>query len=1001
MQPEQWQRLSELWDEASSLSSAELEAFLDRLGRRDEALRAQLETLLANARDDAFLARPILDVAPPGEDPWRGRRLGPYVLKERIGVGGMSFVYLAERADDEFERRVAVKLLQGFSHPDHERRLLAERQILAQLDHPNIARLYDGGTTQEGVAYVVMELVDGVPITTYRCENDLGLTQTLELFRKVCDAVHYAHRHLVVHRDLKPANILVNAEGEPKLLDFGLAKLLEPESDMDPTRTLYRALTPGYASPEQVAGRPITTASDVYSLGVLLYELLSGVKPFDFADKSPAEIERELTETPPRPPSEVAQPGDAPTAGKRLAGDLDLITLEALRSEPENRYPSAEAFSEDVGRYLAGQPVRARPATWGYRAWKFAGRNRVAVTLSFLLLATTLGFAVNASLQGRRLAEERNLARAEQQRAEEAVVFLEQIFMSQDPRAEGRRSVGAKKLLDDQRTRVETDLADRPELQARLCLTLGSVYQHLGHYQDAHDLFERSLSLRRQVLGQHHPEVGVALGRLGMAWFFLGDVPQALEHLNEGVAVLERSGEGWERPRAQALHSRALVQREAGDLPGAEKSLRRAVALHPARGDSEKARVLSDLATLLQLRGEFEEAEMLTRQALALERAKGASSPILAGILNTLGEVLRNRNAFDEAESALREAVSIYRSRMGDTAETVAALNNLGAVLRARADYTGATGAYQEALERVHRIHGEEHPYIGTILGNLGRLALVVGDLDGAEQHMLDALALYQRLVAPEHPRIALTWHNIARLRRHQGRLEEALETSDRALELLRANVGDDHVWMAAAFIVRGAIFLDLGELDRAATLLEHSLASRTRALGSDGPAVAEAKRSLARLHRLRGQNQRAADLYTESSQLFRANLGAAHPETAATEVLLSDVYRCLGRLEEAHALASTALPALEASLGDGHWTVRSAHHIALAVQAQAGPRSRWEGLLVEQLERMRQQDRARSALLRAAYGRMAEVYEAWGDSAAAQRYSQALTSKVDWWLQR
>ncbi|MCP4661395.1 MAG: serine/threonine protein kinase, partial [bacterium] len=406
MVPERWRQILELLEGALGQAPGDREAFLDERCASDTALRGQVEDLLEADKEAAgFMRDPLVPVhgaislptaaGSPGRD-----LVGPYRLLRRIGQGGMSTVYLAVRGDDEYHRRVAVKIVrQGVEGEERLHRFRTERQILASLDHPSIARLYDGGTTDQGTPYFVMEYVEGLPVDEYCDRYCLSVRERLELFRKVCSAVHYAHQNLVVHRDLKPSNILVNADGVPKLLDFGIAKLLNPELSFhpEPTATWVRMMTPHYASPEQVRGKMITTASDVYSLGVLLYELLTGHLPHLFNERSPQEIEQLLTEVEPARPSAVvgreeAASGTSRALGsqrhvcgmrpeqlrRRLSGDLDTIVLMALRQEPQRRYTSVQQFSEDVRRHLAGLPVMARKATPAYRIRKFLRRNRVA-----------------------------------------------------------------------------------------------------------------------------------------------------------------------------------------------------------------------------------------------------------------------------------------------------------------------------------------------------------------------------------------------------------------------------------------------------------------------------------------------------------------------------------------------------------------------------------------------------------------------------------------------
>ncbi len=466
MDPERWQRLDDLFQAALDHGPEEQSDFLERACAGDPAMRRQLEALLrADAESRGFLdAPPRFDLDPAqgataaGEvaagGAACGERIGPYRIVRQIGRGGMGTVYLAERADQVFERRVAVKVLTsdsvfGMPYPgDLDRRFKSERQILAALEHPSIARLYDGGTTADGRPYLVMEHVDGVAIDVYCNHRNLALRPRLELFRKVCSAVHHAHQHLVVHRDLKPSNILVDAAGEPKLLDFGIAKLLDPESfplTVEVTPVGLRPMTPTYASPEQVRGEAISTASDVYSLGVLLYELLTGRLPHRFERLTRAQIERFLA-TEPEKPSAVA-PGPL---RRQLAGDLDSIVLMALHRQPERRYGSAEQLSEDLGRHLAGLPVSARKDSVGYHLSTFLRRHKLAVAFAASLLALAVAFAGAMTWRAAEIARQRDRAVVQRQRAEER---REQAFEQATPameralavlRADGRDAEAAE-----------------------------------------------------------------------------------------------------------------------------------------------------------------------------------------------------------------------------------------------------------------------------------------------------------------------------------------------------------------------------------------------------------------------------------------------------------------------------------------------------------------------------------------------------------------------------
>ena len=460
-----WQRAEELFDEALGRPLDERRAFLDQSCGSDPTLRRQVERLLAADGEAArFLGRSVLEdferlLGDGASASAESRSIGPYRLIRQIGEGGMSKVWLAVRADREVRRRVAIKCLRrGMATEDLRRRLRRERQILASLDHPHIARLFDVGTTASGLPYFVMEYIEGEPITDYCDQRRLTIEERLELFRSVCSAVHYAHQNLVVHRDIKPSNILVSAAGTPKLLDFGVAKWLNPELSSEhlaPTTPWQHFLTPGYASPEQVRGYRVTTASDVYSLGVLLFKLLAGCRPFQQAGGSPQEIERTLSgEEPPALAAAVASASDPLSVcrarrveqqvlSRRLAGDLDTIVAKALRKEPQRRYGSAEQLAEDLRRHAVGLPVTARKPTFGYRAGRFAHRNRVALGVAAAFTILLVAAAIGLGMLSIRLTKERDAAHREREKATEVADFLQEMFELTGPRRGAAKPVGA------------------------------------------------------------------------------------------------------------------------------------------------------------------------------------------------------------------------------------------------------------------------------------------------------------------------------------------------------------------------------------------------------------------------------------------------------------------------------------------------------------------------------------------------------------------------------
>ena len=559
--PERWQQLMPLLDEALDLAPEARAAFLTDT---DPALRADLERLLAadeeagdflddSASDWAATLIEELERATAEPTLDEGALVGPYRIVRTLGQGGMGTVYLADRADGQFEQRVALKLIRpGMGRHEILRRFLQERQILARLQHPNIARLLDGGITAEGQPYFAMEFVDGQPITEYCDARRLGIDERLHLFRAVAEAVAYAHLNLVVHRDIKPSNILVTERGVPKLLDFGIAKLLhetDSEDTLIETQAGLQVMTPEYAAPEQVRGDAVTTATDTYALGVALYELLTGHRPYYFDKRTPAEIERVICNQPPaRPSTVVARATDAPQSDgsttaitpetiaaaralpmrrlrRHLSGDLDTILLKALRKEPHRRYANAEAFVEDLRRLREGHPVRARKDTVGYRVRAFVRRHRAGV-------ATTVAVAVLllAGLGGSLL--QMRSAASEAARTEAVRDFVVDLFDA--PPDNLNRPFAASDLLTRGAVRAQTEWAGRPEVQADLLALLGTLSAQQGLPEQARTLHEQALTVRHSLYGPDHADIGTSLHALG-------ELALARDALDEAEALLRQS----------------------------------------------------------------------------------------------------------------------------------------------------------------------------------------------------------------------------------------------------------------------------------------------------------------------------------------------------------------------------------------------------------------------------------------------------------------------------
>jgi serine/threonine-protein kinase len=882
-----WQRIEALFNRVVELPERERVAALERGSAGDIALRDAVARLLAahaheHSRVGSIVGRAVEAASPPSGR--AGAAAGPYVLVRALGEGGMGSVYVARRSDDVYAAEVAVKILKlGTVDGDAARRFRAERRILAELNHPCIARLLDGGMTDDGRPYLVMEYVDGPPIDVYCSENALSTRGVLELFRKVCDAVQYAHGRLVVHRDIKPANILVPSNGSPKLLDFGIAKLLADDpttGDARLTRTGLRPMTPSYASPEQVQGEPVSTATDVYALGVLLYELLTGVLPYPAEATAGRTLEDAILSHTPAAPSVAltTRPGARATSGgtrnaaaRSLRGDLDTIALKALQKDPARRYASVEQLSDDLGRHLSGLPVRARPDTVGYRVGKFVRRNTGAVSaaaLSFILIS---GLAANSAWQAERLERERDAVRLERDKAAAVSAFLVGVFEASDPNQAKGVDVTARDVLAAGRGRAMEELAATPEVQAEVMAAIGSVYSSLGDYAAADSVLTDRLDRAREHWGEESAEYADALLDLGSLRTRQGRIEEAERAIRGAVAIdtaalgpdAGATADAWsaladlyvttgEPGRAEAPLLEALRIRRAtggdslgpmttlavayGDMQRLDESIDMSRRVLDARrrmygsDNTAVAATLNNLGGALAKAGRHEEAaERLTEGLEITGRILPPGHPSIQALRNNLASELVGLQRYDEAQALLDSVASTLRAR-GDAVLLGRTLINVAAVASLRERNADALAALQEAFELLRPVLGPGHPFLGVVHSGIGHQQHQLGRIAEAEASFLAALRV-QRAGSSQDPSIAHTLRNYGRLLVQAGRVAEAGPLIDEAAVLYARAFPPSDPQRLSFDVVRAELLLSRGERDEARAILEQVV---TTAPGGD-----------------------------------------------------------------------------------------------------------------------------------------------------------------------
>jgi tetratricopeptide (TPR) repeat protein len=796
-----WERLRALFDAALELPSFERDSFLVTQCGDDAGLLREVRALVAaDERAADRLGHAVRDAASitPNDGPaipWEGRRLGPWRVVRELGHGGMGAVYLAERVDGAFTQQVALKLIRrGMDSDQILQRFESERQILARLEHPSIARLVDGGLSSDGHPWFAMELVEGDPIDRYCSARDLGVEARLRLFTDVCRAVMFAHSRLVVHRDLKPDNVLVSQRGDVRLLDFGIAKLL---GDGAPGGTLtgtgLRVMTPGYASPEQVRGEAIGTTTDIYSLGVVLYELLTGKRPFDLEGKSLGEVERIVSETQPeRPSTRVPETGRLRRA---LRGDLDVICLKALRKEPDRRYGSVEALLEDITRHLDGRPVLARPDTVRYRLRKFVSRNRAVVggaLTAMLVLVGVTGVYLS------RLARERDLARIEAAKAAEVAGFLLRLFEVADPSASRGALVTARELLDSGAVRIEQDLRDQPEVQATMMRVIGEVYAALGLAAQAIPLLEGALERHRTLYGDQHAETATSALALAAVRQDAGDLGAAESLFREAVATRTALFGTPNAAVSEAVRHLAFWVETNGDDAESERLLSEALAQDRqlfAPDDERVVNAVVRLAGLQRRMGKRKEAEPLLREGLAAQRRiHGDTHPDVASTMRNLGSLLRDESRFAEAESMYVAAIAIRRALYGDVhPELAVAIGSYALLLGEMGEHERAIPVQLEVIAQSERIYGGPHANTAASYHNLAESYRAIGRFSEAEEYFRRTIRTLDAVLPAGHPNRARPLQGLGNLRRDQKRYADAEREFLAALRIRRAALPRGH----------------------------------------------------------------------------------------------------------------------------------------------------------------------------------------------------------------
>jgi len=888
MDPERWERIQALFHEAADLPPGDQRAFVAARAGDDPGLIEEVLALLAeDARADSLLDRDRASVAEQLLDGAAGAipatRFGPYRILRLLGEGGMGVVYLGERED--LGSVAAIKILRdAWLSPARRDRFESEQRTLAQLNHPAIARLYDADALPDGTPWIAMEYVDGEPLTTWCDAHGATIRERLRLFHTVCEAVQHAHRHLVIHRDLKPSNILVTADGQVKLLDFGIAKQLESvDRPADQTQTGLRLLTPAYAAPEQIRGGRVGIYTDVYALGVILYQLLTGRLPFDLAERTPEEAARIITEEAAERPSSAAErpragepPRIARTATSSAWADLDVLCLTAMHKDPQRRYRTVEALLRDVDHFLNGEPLAARPDTLGYRLGKFVGRHRIAVGASTLTVATITALVVYYTVS---LTRARNEAVAEALRTQRIQRFMVNLFQSGDESTGPGDSLRVVTVID-RGLQEARSLAEEPAVEAELDQTLGVLYQQLGKFGRADSLLAAALASRRALLGPDHPDVARSLVALGTLRRKQARLEDSERLIREGLDLARRRLPPGHPTIANATAALGQVLVDRGRYDQAIPVIEEALRLFGMRDttSAEYASTLTDLANSHFYAGHYPVADSLNRRVLAMSRRLyGERHPRVADDLANLGQIQQMLGTYSKAEEYYRQAFEIARAWYGmDHPETASYLTMLGRSLLFQNKFDSANVALRQALAIQERLHGPDHPEVANALNELGSLAWQRDSLEEAERDWHRVIDIYRGAYGPKHQFVAVALSNLSGVYQQRKQYSRAEELLRQAIAIYGETLAPDHVNTAIGRVKLGRVLLRSGRFAEGA---RETLAGYEILIRQTDPAtsfIRAARKDLIVDYDSLGQADKAAR--------FRAELADTLPKTAASQ---------------------------------------------------------------------------------------------------------------------
>ncbi|WP_445665691.1 tetratricopeptide repeat protein [Fodinibius sp. AD559] len=924
MDRENWKNIEEIIDTALTMDQSQRKTYIEENCKGSSELKRQAIKMLENieqAKASNYLEddKQYLEFEAyfPNSNKPAGRSLigneiDVYKITGLIGHGGMGSVYTAKRSDELYEKQVAIKILhRGMDTPSNIARFRREQQILAKLNHPNIAQLLDGGVTEDGLPYLVMEYVDGIPLHDYCDTHQLNLDKRIELFKSVCRAVRHAHSNTVIHRDLKPSNILVTEDGTAKVLDFGIAKLLEPEdpeTTVFKTRTGSRIFTLAFAAPEQIEGTNVTTATDTYGLGLLLYELLAGIHPFGLEDKNLSEIENLIVnQTPNRPsarleslPSKkqehIAQKHNTTPSSliKLLKGDLDAIIMKALRKEPEARYRSAEQLLEDLNRREQNLPVIAREDTVRYNISKFVRRHKtgISVAVGFLLLIT--GFA---GFYTWRIAHERDQAHFEAERAEQVKEFMLGIFDETNPELAGGaiKDLSAKQLLSSGIEKVEQELSDQPEMYVELMASIGRALTNLDAFDEGEEVLNKALEKSAEFYGQNSLKTANIYGNLAVLKNSARDPSMATSYIKKAIAIIEEQPGSNEQDLANKYSTFGFSKALQSKYDTARTLFLKAENLYVASGNGNTVSRFTNSEDLAEVQVRLDEYDLAEKNLTnALDFFKnhyaGPHDNNIAEAKSTLGDLYHRMGAYKKADSLLQQALELKKELLGPENSTIASTHQTLALnYRLLGNYDNAFHHIKKAIEINKKIHGEQSYTYAQSITNLALFHSETKNYDQALSMFERSIEIKETILDKNHTSLAIAYYNYADILKKIGRLQKAKTLFEKALEIDKINYGTNHSDIAIDLNKLASVLTKMGNYSKADSLFKQAQRIYSETLPKDHYRIAESLVEHAKLH-IRYRNYlKAESKLLEAIKIYQANFDTQDERIKEAKSLLKE----------------------------------------------------------------------------------------------------------------